>query len=214
MSFTAHSRLAHCAGLQQWNYRFDGVNSPLPAHQVTVYAGGGHRYVTNTAPDASFTLAHYLNGQLLSREQRDANNSLLGRTSYAYDAHGRMSSSTDERNGTTSYTCNDADQIVTTTSPVPGNGPSAQTTMFSYDDMGRRLRTLLPDGASVTNQYDAQGHLLSSSGARTYPAGYMFDNQGRLKTLTTWQNASNTNTAATTTWNYDPYRGWLTSKNK
>ena len=66
MSFTLHSRLSHCAGLQQWNYRFDGVNSALPAHQVTVYAGGGHRYVTNTAPDSSFTLAHYLNGQLVT----------------------------------------------------------------------------------------------------------------------------------------------------
>ena len=144
-------------GLQQWSYRFDGVNTPVPGHQVTVYPGGGHRYVTNTAPDSSYTLAHYLNGQLVSREQRDACNNLLGRTTCAYDAHGRMYSSTDERNGTTSYTFNDADQIVTTTTPVPGSGQSAQTTTFYYDDMGWRIRTVLPDGASVTNQYDPNG---------------------------------------------------------
>ncbi len=41
---------------------------------------------------------------------------------------------------------------------------------------------------------------------------YSYDTQGRTKTLTTWTNYTSTSGAATTTWNYDAYRGWLTNK--
>jgi len=33
-----------------------------------------------------------------------------------------------------------------------------------------------------------------------------------MKTMKTWQNFAGNSGAATTTWNYDPYRGFLTSK--
>ena len=43
---------------------------------------------------------------------------------------------------------------------------------------------------------------------------HFYDAQGREKTMTTWTNfpASSGRGAAVTTWNYDPHRGWLTSK--
>ena len=41
---------------------------------------------------------------------------------------------------------------------------------------------------------------------------YAFDAQGRMKTMTTWTNYAAGHGAATTTWNYDLYRGWLSNK--
>ncbi len=49
-------------------------------------------------------------------------------------------------------------------------------------------------------------------GRRTYPVSYTYDSQGRMKTMTTWTNATAGTGGATTTWNYDPYRGFLQSK--
>ena len=48
--------------------------------------------------------------------------------------------------------------------------------------------------------------------SRTYPVAYTYDAQGRMQTMTTWTNYAANVGAATTTWNYDPYRGWLDSK--
>lgn len=41
---------------------------------------------------------------------------------------------------------------------------------------------------------------------------YSYDPQGRMKTMKTWQNFVGNSGTATTTWNYNAYRGWLDSK--
>jgi hypothetical protein len=51
-----------------------------------------------------------------------------------------------------------------------------------------------------------------TSGSRVYPVAYTYDGQGHPATMTTWTNFAASTGAATTTWNYDPYRGWLISK--
>src|SRR4029077_18319225 len=56
------------------------------------------------------------------------------------------------------------------------------------------------------------GLLTNTFGRRTYPVAYTYDVQGRVKTMKTWQNFSGNSGTATTTWNYDLYRGWLTNK--
>jgi RHS repeat-associated protein len=84
--------------------------------------------------------------------------------------------------------------------------------VYQYDALGRVWRTLLPDGTSVTNEYFLTGLRKKTYGSRTYPVEYTYDAQGRLKTLTTWTNFASAQGAATTTWNYDAQRGWLTNK--
>jgi hypothetical protein len=49
-----------------WN---NGV--PVTSANTTYYAGGGMRYVTNTAPDGSRTISVYQNGRLASSTRKD-----------------------------------------------------------------------------------------------------------------------------------------------
>ena len=80
-----------------------------------MYAGSGLRYLTNSAPDGSYALSVYQNGRLMSLTQYDGStaHNQIGQTAYAYDPHGRQSTVTDARNGATSYTFNNADQVAT-----------------------------------------------------------------------------------------------------
>ena len=74
----------------------------------------------------------------------------------------------------------------------------------SYDQLGRRASDTLPDGGIVSYHYFPTGELKDTSGARTYSVSYTYDSQGRMKTMLAG--------TGTTTWNYDPARGWLTGK--
>src|SRR5207245_6851013 len=72
--------------------------------------------------------------------------------------------------------------------------------------------TTLPDNTSVTNVFYLTGELKLTYGSRTYPVGYSYDGQGRMKTMTNWSGFSTLAGARVTTWNYDAYRGFLTGK--
>ena len=78
--------------------------------------------------------------------------------------------------------------------------------------MGWVTNVVLPDNGSVVSSYFFTGELATNSGARTYPVAYTYDYAGRLKTMTTWTNFASGSGAATTTWNYDAYRGFMTNK--
>ena len=199
-------------GLQSWNVTWNsGIG--LTNRSRTVYdPANGYRIVTNTAPDGSYSVTTNQNGRLNSVTSRDSLGNQLSAIGYSYDAHGRQSGTTDARNGTTSYYFNNADQVSSTVTPVPATGQSAQVTTNFFDSMGRVLATKLPDNTFVTNKYDLIGQLTNTFGSRTYPVSYTFDAQGRMKTMTTWQNYSGNSGAATTTWSYDQYRGFLTGK--
>ena len=179
-----------------------------------MYAGSGLRYLTNSAPDGSYALSVYQNGRLMSLTQYDGStaHNQIGQTAYTYDPHGRQNTATDARNGTTTCYFNNADQVNGTVSPRPGSGQAVQITTNYFDRMGRIIATTLPDNTSVTNVFYPSGLLQLTYGSRTYPVGYTYDAQGRIQTMTTWQNYSAGSGAATTTWNYDQYRGWLASR--
>jgi RHS repeat-associated protein len=69
-----------------------------------------------------------------------------------------------------------------------------------------------PDNTSVTTEYYLTGELKRQYGSRTYPVGYGYDYAGRMKTMTNWSGFASGAGARVTTWNYNPYRGWLDSK--
>ena len=77
--------------------------------------------------------------------------------------------------------------------------------------MHNRSAEVWADPWSATDEYSPTGELKQTVGSRTYPVAYTYDYAGRLKTLTTWQHYPDTG-AATTTWNYDAQRGWLSGK--
>ena len=95
------------------------------------------RQVIGTRPDGSYSLSQFANGQLTTVIEYASGMNQIGAITFGYDAHGRQSPVTDARNGRTSFTYNDADQVLSVTTPVPGTGQSAQTTANHYDEMGR-----------------------------------------------------------------------------
>jgi RHS repeat-associated protein len=122
-------------------------------------------------------------------------------------------------NGVTSYAYKEtSDLLATVTTPAPAPGEDQLVTTYtSYDALGRPAVVTQPDSTTVITEYYDTGEVKKTYGSRTYPVEYTYDYAGRMKTMTTWQsfNASTgegISGSAVTTWNYDPYRGWLVSK--
>jgi hypothetical protein len=86
------------------------------------------------------------------------------------------------------HTFNNADQIVSVTTPPPGTGASAQTTTSYFDAMQRATNVVQSDGTSKLTEYFLTGLPKKKYGSRDYPVEYTYDPQGRLKTQTTWTN--------------------------
>jgi YD repeat-containing protein len=136
----------------------------------------------------------------------------LERTKTYTDGAGRAYKSVFARTGTTTYTFNNADQIVSVTTPPPGTGASAQTTTSYFDALGRVTNIVQADGTAKVTEYFLTGLAKKKYGSRDYPVEYTYDPQGRLKTQTTWTNFAASGGAAVTTWHYDAERGWMTNK--
>ena len=200
-------------GLKSWQVNYGEINKNKPVTSSSITSiSGSNRITTATAPDGSRTVSTYSFGRLQSSARFDASNNPLGSTSYTWDSHGRTHQETDARNGTTTYGYNNADQVISVTTPNPGGGQSAQVTATHYNKMLQPDSITQPDGSFVTNVYLLNGELGQHSGSRTYPVGYGYDYAGRMQFMTNWGNFNESGTARVTTWNYDYQRGWLTSK--
>lgn len=197
-------------GLHTWNIVWN--NGVAVTSEQHMKYNNSYCLVTNIAPDGSYAVVTNQYGRAISQTQRAANGAQVGQVAFNYDTHGRQKVITDARTGSTTNWYNNADQISSTKTPAPAAGQSAQVTTNLFDTMGRIWKTTLPDGTSVTNKYNLTGMLTNTSGSRTYPVAYTYDHAGRMKTMTTWQNYAGSSGSATTTWNYDIYRGWLTNK--
>jgi RHS repeat-associated protein len=197
-------------GLKSWQTVYRDDSTPVITSRESTT--GSSRTTTAVAPDNSYTISVYSYGRLASVTRYDASPSQIGKTTYGYDAHGRQYTIADVRNGTTTYGYNNADQVISVTTPAPGTGGSAQTTTAAYNPMLQATNVVQPDGTSVTSEYALSGELKKTYGSRTYPVEYTFDYAGRMKTMKTWQDYTGNSGTATNTWNYDIYRGFLTSK--
>jgi RHS repeat-associated protein len=198
-------------GLTNWQSIYpDGVTAVT---STSVTSPGINRINTMTAPDGSSTVSLYSYGWLISVTKYDSMSVQIGETTYTYDAQGRQSTVTDARNGTTVYSFNNADQVVSEMTPNPGSiAGSPETTMTDFDTLMRPTGIVYPDGTTLTNIYYQTGQILSTSGSRTYSVGYSYDYAGRTKTMTNWSNFATLAGARVTTNNYDAYRGFPTSK--
>lgn len=199
-------------GLATWRTVYD-----LTTQTLIAYDGLGGRIETTTHPDASRSVRTYANGLLMKELRKDASAVTLSETDYTYDPHGRLNSQGDAGTGTTSYTYYADDQLASSTTPDPdplrsGDGYDPQTTSYTYNARGWQSKITQPDSAETHTTYYPTGQVKRTWGARTYPVEYTYDAQGRMKTLTTWQDFDGTSGAAVTTWNYDTQRGWLTGK--
>jgi RHS repeat-associated protein len=193
-------------GFKSWQ-----TNAGVLSTSVKTLPSAGSYTVTQTAPEGTYSISLYQNGRLASVTRYDSGSTPIGKTTYGYDLHGRRNTSTDARTGTTTYTFNNADQIVSVTTPPPGTGAGAQTTTSYFDAMQRATSIVQPDGTTVNNVFSLRGELLRTSGSRNYPVGYSYDAQGRMKTMTNWSTFMSAG-ARVSTWNYHVERGWMTNK--
>jgi len=201
-------------GLNTWQTNHSGAGSVFSSSATIIPTSANNwtRTVTQTLPDNSTIVSVYQYGRLLSVTRKDSTGAQIGATTYGYDAHGRQYAVYDARNGWTTFAYNNADQIVTVTTPAPGNGASPQTTTTFYDNMLRAAATRMADGGVVTNEFYLNGLRKKTWGSRTYPVEYTYDYAGRMSTMKTWQNFAADSGAAVTTWNYDTNRGWFSNK--
>ncbi|MBA3855101.1 MAG: hypothetical protein C0503_11855, partial [Gemmatimonas sp.] len=133
-------------GLRSWQTvpGPEGIAAPpglVTSSVVTIDAATETRTVVTTAPDQTVVTQTYVADRLASETVAREPLGQLRSISHQYDAHGRLWKSTDARNGTTTYTWFDDDQLETVLTPDPdpdaiGSGYDAQLTRFGYDDAG------------------------------------------------------------------------------
>jgi RHS repeat-associated protein len=187
-------------GLENWQTYYGAMT-----HSVTTLQPANQASTTTiTRPDGSTQVTQYSVGRPISTTILDSTGTTISSTTLAYDEYGRLQSSTDGRNGATTYTYTPLDEILTTTSPVPAAGQAALTTTNDYN-LSRQIDWVqLPDGSKTYSTYLPTGELTSISGSQTYTTTYTYDPQGRMLTQTAG--------TGTTTWTYSPTRGILTAK--
>ncbi|NLH72946.1 MAG: RHS repeat-associated core domain-containing protein [Verrucomicrobia bacterium] len=124
-------------------------------------------------------------GRVISETRKDTSGNVVGSTTYTYDSHGRLASATDSLGRTTSWSYNNADQVLCVTSPAPGNGQTPQVTLTFYDLLGRACGTL--SALSMSWAYDNKLRLstvTAKNGSSVIgSAGYGYDAAGRLGTV-------------------------------
>jgi RHS repeat-associated protein len=188
-------------------YQYDPLNrlieTDYPSNSTTQATKSTRTYdfrnnvITATDQNGNVTLNAYdLAGRLIS-VTRGYGTSSSSTTTYGYDNAGRKTSETDALGHTTSYTYDAAGRLIAV-SGVAGNfqytyddagnqiaraDGNNNTTQFQYDARKRLIKTLNPDGTSVTNSYDGPGNLASVTDQASNVVQYTYDAANQLKTV-------------------------------
>jgi RHS repeat-associated protein len=215
---SAISNLLSCVeksvdGTRSWSTLIDEPGSQAITNETRrAYLGNGYTSITEISPDGSSVVTTNLHGGAISMARFSLSGAVIEGTSYEFDAHNLRYRSTDLRNGTTTFTFDSADRVFSLTTPPPGNGEPAQSTYTEYDSFGRVSGTIFPDGGTVTNQFYPSGELKLTYGSRIYPAGYSYDAQGRVRTMTNWSSFASLSNPRVTAWGYNAWSGNLITK--
>jgi RHS repeat-associated protein len=156
--------------------------STAPDGGVTTYGyNNANELVTMTAPDGGVTTFEYDNRGLKAKET-----SPIGAiTTFFYDPSGRLDRRVDPRGNaaggvagqfTTMYTYDAENRTKTVTDPT------GRVTTYTYDDQGRRLSEVRPDGTTTT-VYDANSNVVSTS-TESGTRSSTFDALNRVDTST------------------------------
>ena len=201
-------RLRSVDGSQTWTIAFGRTNHSAVVRDLAHAA----RTETETAPDGTQAVSCYTNGLLTSVTRRARGGALVARVRYEHDGFGRVRTRTDTApNGeprTTTFVYDPAGNLSNTLVSV---GTLVHSTTHTHDSMGRRRRTVLPDGGTIDYEYTPTGALAAQCGARTCPVSYTYDSRGRMATMATYRDGLG-NSPDITRWTYGPKRGRLEFK--
>lgn len=141
-------------------------------------------------------------GQVVSTEER------------TFDSWGNMLTQTNGRTGMTVYSHDEGTGVL-----LSQTMPNQSVVSYQYDDYGRRVTTILPDGTEQHLSYDTEGRIIRQWGSQQYPVSYEYDAYGQKTGMTTYRvpvgNAATWPEGAEgdkTTWSYDAATGNLLQK--
>ena len=120
-----------------------------------------------------------------------------------YDALGRVVSSTDGRGNATTLLYNALGQRICTIDAA------TNATWYAFDDFGRLASVTNALGEVTVYEYNLQGRKTYEGGG-TYPVRFIYDDEGRMTSMTTYRDESGP--GDTTTWFYDEPTGLLVQK--
>jgi RHS repeat-associated protein len=170
---------------------------------------------TTIAPDGTKTITTTTHGLTTLSQQLANNNTVITSVAYGYNSLQQLETTTDSRTGTTTYSdFTEAGQARTSTSPAT---PVAEITTTTLDRLGRPTAVKLPDDTITYTSYHLSGQPAGKWGSLTNPTFTLYDDQGRMEELRTFQTLSGEPTEtstgyAKTTWNYSPTTGLLLNK--
>ncbi|MFE3830659.1 polymorphic toxin-type HINT domain-containing protein [Streptomyces sp. NPDC059092] len=150
---------------------FDGLGREVESRQIAGNGDGGSVLnVTATRYRGDRTTVIPPVGGIASTTVKDAH----GQTTALLQHHQRDA---DAPYDTTTYDYTPRDELRTLTDP------SGSTWSYTYDQLGRQIRTVDPDKGTTTNVYDDRGQLTSSTDARGTTLVSAYDNLGRKTAL-------------------------------
>ena len=160
-------------------------------HQTQYQYDDQNRLSQTLAPDGSAleTLTYTPKGQIATRRDalgattthryddqgnRIATTDALGAvTTHRYNAQGLLTETIDALGGITRFDYDQGRRLIQQT--VAHGTPIAATTLYTYDDQGRRLTSTDPAGHTTTQTYDKLGRLTSRTDALGQSTRYEYD---------------------------------------
>ncbi len=168
---------------------------------------------TSTRPDGTKTVTTSTHGLTIEVKSQTAPASTISTTTYDYDSLQRLQYVTDSRTGTDGRT--EYHEFTESGTPLVTKR-AGRTTTNTCDALGRVIQSVLPDNSATHTSYYPTGLVKAQWGSQTYPTLRVYNGQGQLTTLYTYQALTgepvNATGAAATTWNYSPTTGQLLSK--
>lgn len=150
-----------------------------------------------------------------SMKWRDSNGRVITTNDTSYDIWGNPIAQSDARQGTTLFSYDRGTGVLLETT-----SPAQLTTSFLYDDFGRQVTVILPDGLRQHISYDQWGRIVRQWGSLLYPVLFEYNVYGQKTGMTTYrapvsESASWPDGAAgdKTLWEYDSVTGLLLKKN-
>lgn len=129
--------------------------------KITTFIYDGYdRLITSTdANNTQTTLTYDKGGNILSVTLKDSNNNIQSRETRIYDILGRLMSQTQDGTipRTTTYTYDAGNNILTATDA------NHNTTVYTYDTLGRKKTITLPSGLISTYIYDQNSNLTTTT---------------------------------------------------
>lgn len=173
---------------------------------ATVALDGQIREITNTMNDGRVTA--------ITVTRKDATGQIISTENRTLNIWGKILTQTNDRTGITSYTYDESSGAL-----LSQMTPDKKTTFYQYDDYGRQVTLILPDGSKQHIEYDNENRIIRQWGSLQYPVRYEYNVYGEKIGMTTYRVP--VNDAATwpegaegdkSTWNYELVSGRLLNK--